>query len=604
MYGHHGKILKVDLSNSETQVFEYDTHFARMFMGGNGFAAKLVKDYVPAEVKPFDPENVSVIATGPFTNTPLWGNSRGHIGSVSPLTGYFFDSNFGGDFAAALKRTGFDAVIVTGASDKPVYLKITPKGAQIKSAAKVWGTLTEECNDILAKEEGNGSVGLSIGPAGENLVRFACIIDGGKRSGAAGRGGLGAVWGSKKLKAIVACGDIETPVADKDGLMSFRKKQTPILRQNTKVLTEMGTPFLVNMLNGRGTLCTHNASVETFDEANGISGQTLLEKYIVKRSACYRCPVACGKDVKVPSGRYAGKVVRMPEFENIYAMGSMMDIADIEAVINANATCDMYGMDAISMGVTAAFAAECFEKGLLTEKDYRTAFAFGQSANLEDIFKRTALRQDIGDLLAEGSAKIAEKLGGDAHKYVYGVKGLEIAGHSARGVRPLSLGYATSTRGGSHHDTRPQYPVPDEDHGFEGAADYNIRSQNFTALGDSLVMCRFLHEKGLGSQINDVTAEAVNCITGWDTDKDELNQIGERIYNTERVINNSRGVSRKVDCPPWRTLNEPIPEGPAKGRYCPQEQFDKLLDEYYQKRGWSKDGIVTDEKITELGIDR
>lgn len=603
MYGHHGKILKIHLSDSKTEVFEYDRDFARLYMGGNGFAAKLVKDNVPASVGPFDPENVSVVATGPFTNTPLWGNSRGHIGSVSPLTGYFFDSNFGGDFAAALKRTGFDAVMVKGKSDEPVYIKITPQGCEVKKASHVWGKLTEQCNDILAKQEGPGAVALSIGPAGENLVRFACIIDGGRRSGAAGRGGLGAVWGSKNLKAIVASGDIETQIADKDKLSEFRKKQTPILRENTKVLTEMGTPFLVNMINSRGTLCTHNANVETFEAANNISGQTLLEKYIVKRSACHKCPVACGKDVKVPSGRYANKVVRMPEFENIYAMGSMMDIGDIEAVINANATCDMYGMDAISMGVTAAFAAECFEKGSLKKDDYGEIIGFGQNATLEEIFRKTALREGIGDLLAEGSARIADKLGKDTYKYVYGVKGLEIAGHSARGIRPLSLGYATSTRGGSHHDTRPQYPVPDEDHGFEGVVDYNIRSQNFTALGDSLVMCRFLHEKGLGSQINDVTAEAVNYITGWDTGKEELNQVGERIYNTERVINNQRGVSRKVDCPPWRTLNEPIPEGPAKGRYCPQQQFDKLLDEYYKKRGWSNDGIVTKEKLLELRID-
>lgn len=601
MFGNNGKILRVNLSNGATEIESYGQEFARAFLGGNGFAAKLIYDSVPADVKPFGEGNGLVFTVGPFTDTPLWGTSRGHIATISPQTNYFADSNFGGDFAVAQKRTGFDAIYITGRAEKPVYLLITEGRAELKSADDYWSMTTEETNLALEQKEGKGSVSISIGPAGENLVVFACVIGGGKRSGAAGRGGMGAVMGSKNLKAVVAKGSLKTQISHPEKLLKLRKEQSRVLKEGTKVFTDEGTPFLVDMINSRGSLCTHNGATETFDFAKDINAQQ-FGKLVEKNIACYRCPVACGKMVKVPSGKYCGRTLKMPEYETIYALGAMLDNRDIVSIINGNGLCDLYGLDTVTMGVTLSFVAECLEKGIVTGSELGGKVDFANGSEMVELINATAHKEGIGALLALGSAKLAEKFGGDAYKYLYCVKGLEIPGHSARGVRSLSLGYATATRGGSHHDTRPKYPVPDEDPGFKGQAEYNIRSQNYTAVGDSLIMCRFTQERGMGSQFNEVTVNALNFVTGWDVDIDELDTIGERIYNLERLINVRRGLSRDDDTLPWRTMNEPIPAGPAKGRYCSQQDLQKMLDEYYRLRGWTENGIPDKEKLSQLGL--
>jgi len=410
------------------------------------------------------------------------------------------------------------------------------------------------------------------------------------------------VMGSKNLKAIVAKGSQKTQIAHPEELTKLRKQQSGVLKEGTAVLTDVGTPFLVDMINNRGTLCSHNGAIETFEFANSLGADKFKQNYIKKNIACYRCPVACGKNVDVPIGPFVGKDIKMPEYETIYALGPMLDNSDIVSVINANGLCDSYGMDTISMGVTLSFVAECLEKGVVSESDIGGRVDFAAPEQIIKLIKATAFRQGIGKLLAQGSAKLAQKFGGDAYKYLYCAKGLEISGHSARGVRALSLGYATATRGGSHHDTRPKYPVPDEDPGFDGQAEYNVRSQNYTAVGDSLIMCRFIQERGFGTQLNETMAQAVNYVTGWDTDAAELDMIGERIYNLERLISLRRGLSRKDDSLPWRTMNEPIPDGPAKGRFCPKPDLDLMLDEYYKLRGWSNNGIPTKEKLLQLGL--
>ena len=375
-----------------------------------------------------------------------------------------------------------------------------------------------------------------------------------------------------------------------------------MLKEGTAVLTEVGTPFLVDMINDRGVLCTHNASRETFEFSAEINAKRLKQHYIVRNSGCFGCPVACGKVANVARGNYAGRQIKMPEYETIYALGPMLDNHDIDSIINANGLCDLLGLDTVSMGVTLSFVAECLEKGVVSESDLGGTVEFGNSEGMIDLVKATAGRKGLGELLAMGSAKLADRFGKDAHKYLYATKGMEIPGHSARGVRALSLGYATATRGGTHHDSRPRYPVPDEDHGFSGQVEANIQTQHYTAVGDSLIMCRFTEERGLGAQHNDTIADVVNHVTGWDVDVNELDVIGERIYNIERMIGVRRGLSRRDDTLPWRSMNEPIPDGPAKGRYCSREELDRMLDEYYCLRGWSKDGIPTTEKLSELGL--
>lgn len=602
MYGNHGKILKINLSTEGINKEHYDEEFAKLFLGGNGLAAKLIYDTVPSDADPFGPENAIVFTVGPLTDTPVWGTSRGHMASISPLTGLFADSNYGGQFGTVQKRTGFDAIYISGISSKPVYLLVTEKGAEIKDGVFLWGKTTEDTFAALRAKEGEKAICASIGPAGENGVYFANIICSGKRYGAAGRAGMGAVMGSKNLKAVVVRGNKQTKVADREALKQFLKERYPVLKENTAPLSTYGTPILVNIINSKGMLATHNSNRETFEHSHDISGELIKEKYWHKNISCHSCPVACGKKVNVAKGTHAGKTVKMPEYETIWAMGPMLVNKDIISIINANHECDLMGIDTISMGVTLAFVAECMEKGIISKEALGGRVNFAESEALVEFVKKTAQREEIGEHLSLGSKRLSETFGRDSEKYLYTAKGLEIAGHSARGLRGMSLSYATSTRGGSHHDGRPCYAVPETDPGFEPQPEYIFNNQCFTAVGDSLVMCRFIVERGLGTMLNAEITKMVNTVKGWNIDLNELTKLGERIYNLERLINVQRGVSRKDDILPYRVMHTPIPDGPSKGRYCSQENLDKMLDKYYDLRGWSREGIPTREKLAELGL--
>lgn len=604
MNGYMGSILKIDLSSGVINSEVLDRGFARTFLGGNGFAAKIIYDLVPHQADPLSEDNIVVFATGPLNETPVWGTGRGHLASISPQTGMFFDSNFGGNFASMLKRTGFDAVVISGKAASPVYILIKDGKVTLKDADRLWGESTEETHRLLVEKEGEGIESAVIGPAGENGVIFANVMVSGSRRSVAGRGGIGAVLGSKNLKAVVARGSKKVEIADREGLKGYLKPIFPGLKEKAKPLTTYGTPFLVDMINSRGMLCTHNSTRETFDHAREINSEVILERYIKKRAACRGCPVACGKIVYVPHGEFANQNVKMPEYETLFAMGSMLDNSDVVSIFNGNACCDSLGMDTISFGLTLAFVAECVEKGIVSESKLGTKISFGDGAHLADIIKKTAYRKGVGEFLALGSKRLASRLGGDSHRFLYSVKGLEMAGHSARGLRPMALAYATSTRGGSHHDARPVYLAddPENDPGFDGQPEYCVNSQHNTAVGDSLVICRFLQERAFGGQLNDSLIPVIRYVTGWDIDLDELNTIGERIYNMERMINVKRGVNRSMDTLPYRVMNEPIPDGSSKGRYCPKEELDKMLDTYYRLRGWDEDGIPSSGKLSELGL--
>ena len=602
MFGYGGRILKVDLSSGEIKQQSYGAEFARKFLGGNGFAAKLIHQGVEAEVDPLASANAIVFGVGPLTDSGVWSSGRGHVAGISPLTGLFGDSSYGGKFAVAQKRTGFEAIYITGKAAGPVYLLVTEDGGELKDAGDFWGMTTKQTNSVLGEREGKEAVAASIGPAGENKVLFAGILADGVRHGVAARCGLGAVMGSKNLKAIVAAGTKKTEMADADGLRAFLKEKFESVKANTQFLTDYGTPILVDMINQRGLLCSHNATKETFQFADDIGAKVLKEEYVVRNVACHGCPVACGKKVKVPSGDYGGQEIKMPEYESLYAMGTMLDIHDIISLINANGACDQYGLDTISMGVTLAFVAECLERGIVCEADLGGKVSFQDGPGLVDLVKATAKREGIGELLALGSERLAKRFGQEAEKYLYSVKGLEIAGHSARGLRPMGLAYATSTRGGSHQDGRPTYPVPDCDPGFGPQPEYCVATEHRSAVGDSLILCRFVHERGLGATWAETLATILNYVTGWDIDARELETIGERIYNLERLINVARGVSRKDDTLPHRAMYEPIPEGPAKGRLCSKGDLDKMLDQYYHLRGWTEDGIPGEERLSKLGL--
>jgi len=604
VYGYSGNIAKVDLSTGSIVTETFDDDFARRFIGGNGFVAKLVYDNVPLDTGPLDPENGVAIAVGPLTDSPIWGTSRGHLGTIAPQTGLFADGNYGGDFGMALKRSGYEAILITGAADKPVYLHVTDEGISIEDASDLWGKSTGETTEILAKRAGEGAAALSIGPGGENGVVFANVCSGGRRFGMAGRGGAGTVMGSKNLKAVVARGKQKAAIYDAKGLKVFLKKKLPELRKNKGVMTKLGTSALTNLINAKGLLGTRNNQRETFDRWQEISGDFYLERYQDRDTACHGCILACGKNVKIDRGEYRGKSVKMPEYETLYSMGAMNDNSDIMSIIIGNHLCDEMGIDTISMGVTLSFVAECIERGIITESDLGGTVKFDNGEVIADLISKTVKREGIGAYLAMGSRRIAKHFGGDAYKCLYEVQGLEIAGHSARGLRGMSLAYATSTRGGSHHDARPDYANhADPSLGFETIPDYVMNSNYFTCLGDSLVVCRFIEEGMMNPPaVSEDMAAFLNYITGWNLTADDLKIIGERIYNLERLINTKRGVSRKDDILPYRVMNEPIPDGPAKGLYVPNHVLDRMLDQYYELRGWSKEGRPTNEKLGELGL--
>jgi len=375
------------------------------------------------------------------------------------------------------------------------------------------------------------------------------------------------------------------------------------MKKNTAMLTAQGTPTILTMVNDRGILCSRNNTRETFANAGKINGKVIEEKYTVKNTACFGCPVACGKNVRVPAGDFAGENVKMPEYETFYALGTMLDNDDLTSIFNGNHLCDLMGIDTISMGVTLAFVAECLEKEVISAADLGGQVNFADGENMVNLIRKTAMKEDIGKYLSLGSQRLAEKFGRKAYKYLYTNQGLECAAHSARGLREMSLAYATSTRGGSHQDGRPNYATPAEpDPGFEPQPAYMIKSQASCAVADSLIMCRFTSEKGLGPLINDQWTTIVNLVTGWNLTVEDLQKTGERIYNLERLINVKRGRNRKNDTLPYRVMHEPIPDGPAKGRYCPQKNLDTMLDHYYALRGWDQNGIPTAGKLAELGL--
>ena len=605
MRGYGGRILFVDVARGTSRVEPLSEATARAFLGGNGLAARLLYDTVPAGIDSFDPANAVVFAVGPITDTTVPGNSRACVASKSPLTELFFDSTFGGRFPATLKRTGFDAVVITGRAPAPSYLLVTETGATVKPAAALSGMSTRDAVNALVAAEGADADAIAIGPAGERGVRFAALAHYWKnREGVSGRGGIGAVLGSKNLKAVMVRGVRKTDVADPAALKALLETTREPLRAGTQALSTFGTPFLVGPINALGGLGAFNLKTETFAEARAVGGEEMKAHYHDRDTTCLKCPVACGKQYAIGEGEFAGRRAKMPEYETIFALGPMLGNAHAESLIVANDLCDLLGMDTISMGVTLAFVAEALERGWLTQAEVGVPFGWGDWRGMLALIEMTARREGFGARLAEGAWRLAASVHPDGTKLVYAVKGLELPAHSARALKGLSIGYATATRGGSHHDTRP---TPQYAQGFDrrGTADkpaFAVRSQHFTALGDSLVMCRFTSERGFGLFIGDPYATMVRAVTGWDVTVDELERVGERIINLERLFNVREGVRRAQDVLPWKVMHEPIPEGPSAGMHCPPAELSAMLDDYYALRGWDADGVPTSARLAALGL--
>ena len=605
MKGYGGRILFVDVTRGSSRVEMLGEQTARALLGGNGLAARLLLDLVPAGVDPYDPANAVVFAVGPVTDTTVPGNSRACVASKSPLTGLFFDSTFGGRWPATMKRTGFDALVIMGQAPGPVYLKVGEAGVEVKPAAGLWGQTTRDTVHAIQAVEGADTDVMAIGPAGERRVRFACLATYWKnREGVAGRGGIGAVLGAKGVKAVVVTGGLKTGIADPAALRALLDEKREPLTTGTKALSTYGTSFLVKPINTLGALGSYNLREETFAGALAISGEEMHARYHDRDTTCLKCPVACGKQYEIRDGELAGIKAKMPEYETIFAFGSMLGNAHAGSLAKANDLCDLLGMDTISMGVTLSFVAEALERGWLTQHEIGVPFGWGDWRGMLRLVEMTAAREGFGDRLAEGGWRLADSVHPEASKCVYAVKRLELPAHSARALKGMSIGYATATRGGSHHDTRPtpQYAQGYDRRGTDGKPEFAIRSQHFTAVDDSLVLCRFTSERGFGLFVEEPYARMVRAVTGWEMTAEELERVGERVINLERLFNVREGVRRKDDVLPWRVMHEPIPAGPSAGMYCPPDELSAMLDQYYTLRGWDHDGVPTRERLSTLGL--
>ncbi|MFQ6077364.1 MAG: aldehyde ferredoxin oxidoreductase family protein [Candidatus Bathyarchaeia archaeon] len=598
------KLLDVDLTNGTFKEETVDDHTLRRFVGGRGLGAKLLYERVPKGIDPLGAKNIVFILTGPATGTSFPLSGRHHVIAKSPATGTIGESNSGGNFGAMLRRSGYDGIIVHGISDEPVYLTIMEGEPKLHDANHLWGKgvfYTEEKMREELGEKAKGSV-LSIGPAGENLSLIASVMNDKHR--AAGRTGLGAVLGSKRLKAIYVKPFTMPEVYDEENFNTVVREKLEIIRGDWvtgRDLTKYGTEVLVNVINGIGAYPTRNFQTGVFPTAEKISGETLAETYLTGNKGCWGCITRCGRLSSVPNPPYQAEE-EGPEYESTWAMGANCGIDDLAAIVKADSLCDDMGLDTISYGVTVATAMELYEKGKIPrDKLHGLSLEWGNPQAIVDLAWMTGYRTGFGDDTALGALRLAEKYG--MPEAAMQAKGLEFPAYEPRAMQGSGLGYATSNRGGCHlrayiqcdEAFAPTTAVEKMDPlKTEGKAERVVTLQNFYAASvDSLVVCKFLT---FAFSMEDFV-DLINPLTGWDWTVDEMLRNGERIYNLERKFSVREGIGTE-DTLPRRLLEEPMPEGPAKGYV---NKLGPMLEEYYRIRGWVN-GVPTKEKLEELGI--
>ncbi|MBY9011355.1 MAG: aldehyde ferredoxin oxidoreductase family protein [Candidatus Lokiarchaeota archaeon] len=592
MKGLNGKILEVDLNHEKSNIVAIPEEITLDYIGGRGLGVKLLTERLPFKTDPLNPINLLIFSTGPFGGTTVPTNGRFSLVTKSPLTNGIFYSNSGGSFGIVMKRCGYDGILIQGALKEPGYLLIDDGNVSIKGASKLWGYDTEKTLDELKKIEGKNTNSLMIGPAGENLINIAAIMNDAAR--AFGRGGVGAVMGSKNLKAIVVKGgNIKVEINDRELLKKYVKvaqdkiKVVPITRSS---LPMFGTSALVNVINILGMLPINNFQKGFDERVTQVSGEEINRKLTQEHEGCYACPIRCGRLTK--AGDMKGKG---PEYESVWALGPNLGIYDLITVTQANYLCNKYGIDTISCGGSIACAMELQEKGLLTDSSLK----FGNDSILKELVKKIALKEGIGAQIGEGSRILSKNY--NSEEFAIHVKGLELPAYDPRGAIGHALGYATSNRGGCHLTgymaSLEIFAAPKKIDRFTvaGKPDLLVLKQNQKAIEDSLVICAFAGW-ALGL---DYYARFMKAISGIEYDVMKLLEIGERIYNLERIFNIREGLGKKDDNLPPRFTKVPFKDGISKGHVVPLE---KMLEQYYYVRGWDKDGVPKPELLKKLGI--
>ena len=607
MYGWHGKILRVNLSEETLKVEEIDPQVARKYIGGRGLAMYYLSREVDPQVDPLSPENKLIFVTGTLTATPAPTGNRYMVVTKSPLTGALAHSNSGGDFPTWMKRTGFDMFIFEGRAKKPLYLWVNEDQVELRSAEHLWGKDVPTTTDTLLAETDPKAKVACIGPAGERLALVAGIMNDKHR--AAARSGVGAVMGSKNLKAVVVQGRKNPAMFDPKGMKQYsvtisREVGADIKKGSS--LREYGTAYVPQVTNTLGIFPTRNFQQGTFEGTDKIDGVTLTKKYLKRPKGCYGCPIACGRDTEVTDEKYKGSG-EGPEYETISALGSACGVDDLAALTKANYWCNELGLDTISTGMTIAAAMELYERGYISDEETGMPLRFGDGDAVIEMVKRTAYREGFGDVLAEGSYRMAERYGHP--EIAVTARKQEFPGYDPRGSQGMGLLYATSNKGASHMEGDVAYeevfgvPVKVDPLKAEGKGPLVKRFQDSFALIDSAGLCVFLSIRYLFTSeemiFPDRLAKLLQLTTGVDYTPEEVLQAGERIYNLERLFLIKAGVGGEHDTLPPRMLNEPLPDGPAKGHVA---ELAKMLPEYYAVRGWDSQGNPTPEKLAELGL--
>ncbi|MGI6425011.1 MAG: aldehyde ferredoxin oxidoreductase family protein [Tepidanaerobacteraceae bacterium] len=600
MFGWAGCILRVNLSNKAITKEPLNKRDAELYLGSRGLATKIFMDEVDPKVDPFSPDNKLIFMTGPLTGTFASSGGRYEVVTKAPLTGTIGASNSGGHFGPELKFAGYDGIIIEGESDTPVYIYINDDKVELKNAEHLWGKNVFDATDEVLKATSMEARVACIGPGGEKGVLFATVMNDKHR--AAGRSGLGAVMGSKKLKAIAVKGTKSVKVAKPKEFLEAcidarnKLKAHPVTSEG---LPTYGTQILINTLNEVGALPTRNwRDGGYFEHAEDISGETLTEKYLVRNKGCFGCSIGCGRVTRIPDGKYKS-FGEGPEYEAGWAYGASCGVRDLEAVSKANFLCNEYGIDPITMGCTIACAMEMSEKGILSKDEIGMALKFGDADAIVKLTEMTGNREGFGDKLAQGSYRLAASYG--YPELSMSVKKQEMPAYDARGVQGMGLAYATSNRGGCHvrgYLTSPEVlGIPEKLDPLvtTDKASWLKTFQDLTAVIDSAGVCLFT-SFALGlPEYSAMLREAL----GWEISDEEILRIGERIWNLERLFNIEAGLSKADDTLPERLLKEPMPSGPAKGKVV---QLDEMLTEYYQVRGWDEEGIPTEDKLKELSI--
>ncbi|MGE5842924.1 MAG: aldehyde ferredoxin oxidoreductase family protein [Deltaproteobacteria bacterium] len=611
--GYTGKVLRVNLTNQTAKEEALPLEVARDFIGGAGFGIKYLFDEVKAGTDPLGADNKLIFASGPFSGTTIPCSSRMSVTSRSPLTGAVGCALTGGYFPVELKFAGYDILIVEGKADKPTYLWINDGKAQFRSAKKVWGMKTTDCQQIIKNELNDQNVRIAcIGPAGENLSRMACIIN---ELRAAGRKGLGAVMGSKNLKAIATRGSGEVGIADKEKFKTARDefakamKESPVLYPQ---FSKLGTPMVVDHACAIGIFPTKNFSATgEYAPADKIGVEMQLSRNVGSEH-CYGCPVGCSQVKVAKTGAYEGIMAEGPEYETFFSFGGATGVENIDAIIAADRLADELGLDTISAGVTIGFAMELYEKGILTDKDTGgLKLNFGNDEAMLTLLRLMAYREGIGGLLADGTKAAASKIGKGSEKFAIHVKGLELTAYDVLGAKGHGHNFATAYTGADHNRGYAfqeifGIPVPYAVDRFSAESKGKLTKWNQDVRSvccDAATMCAFLLDMAVPAIATQNTANLMEAVTGLKLSAEEVQAVGERINNLARAFNAREGFARKDDTLPERLMTEPLKAGASKGQFISKEELKKMLDEYYTERGWEVNtGKPTRKKLTELKL--